>query len=129
MLPARLIDARQKGHQQLIAEINGVSRVYDLCRLAFLLEPHPLTVTEWFEKPIRGLDPQFLVNRDKVDAGRIAALLLRDRIAGAQSIVPLAVLSASFCGKRHSAERRCPNERSKRGLGGRGPQSAETCLY
>ena len=99
-----LIDARQKGHQVLLAEITSMSRVYDLCRLAFLLEPHPLPVTEWFEKPIRGLDPHFLVNKDKAEAGRIAALLLRDRIIESGLNIPLAVLSASFCGKRHSAD-------------------------
>jgi hypothetical protein len=61
-------------------------------------------VTEWFEKPIRGLDPHFLVSRDKVDAGKIAALHLRDWITRPGSHVPLAVLSASFCGRRHSAD-------------------------
>ncbi len=99
-----LIVARQKAHEQLDASIKNMEQVYDLCRLAFLLEPHPAMVTEWFEKPIRGLDPHFLVSKDKVDAGRIAALLLRHRITRAGSHVPLAVLSASFCGRRHSAD-------------------------
>jgi hypothetical protein len=99
-----VIEARQKGHALLIAEIKSMERVYDLCRLAFLLAPHPARVTEWFEKPIRSFDPHFLVNRDKAEAGRIAALLLRDRITQAGSYVPLAVLSASFCGKRHPAD-------------------------
>jgi hypothetical protein len=76
----------------------------DLCRLAFLLEPHAASVTEWFDKPIRHLDPHFLVSKDKVDAGRIASLLLRDGITRAGSHVPLAVLNASFCGRRHSAD-------------------------
>jgi hypothetical protein len=99
-----LIEARQKAHELLAASIKNMEQVYDLCRLAFLLEPHPATVTEWFEKPIRGLDPHFLVSKDKADAGKIAALLLRDRITRTGSHVPLAVLSASFCGKRHSAD-------------------------
>jgi hypothetical protein len=100
-----LIDARQKGHELLDATVKTMEQVYDLCRLAFLLEPHPPSVIDWFEKPIRGsLDPHFLVNKDKAEAGRIAALLLRDRITRIGCCTPLAVLSASFCGRRHSAD-------------------------
>jgi hypothetical protein len=99
-----LIEARQKAHELLAASIKNMEQVYDLCRLAFLLEPHAATVTEWFEKPIRRFDPHFLVSKDKADAGRIASLLLRDRITRAESHVPLAVLNASFCGRRHSAD-------------------------
>jgi hypothetical protein len=99
-----LIEARQKAHEQLDTSIKNMEQVYDLCRLAFLLEPNPATVTEWFEQPIRGLDPHFLVSKDKAEAGRIASLLLRDRITRGGSHVPLAVLSASFCGRRHSAD-------------------------
>jgi hypothetical protein len=99
-----LIEARQKGHQLLSVSIEHMEQIYDLCRLAFSLEPHPATVLEWFEKPIRGIDPHFLVNKDKVEAGRIAALLLRERITRTGSYAPLAVLAASFCGRRHSAD-------------------------
>ena len=98
------IEARQKAHELLEASIKNIEQVYDLCRLAFLLEPHPATVTEWFEKPIRHFDPYFLVSKDKADAGRIASLLLRDLITRAESHVPLAVLNVSFCGRRHSAD-------------------------
>lgn len=97
-----VIDARQKSHGKIQAGVKTMDRIYDLCRLAFLLEPHP--ETEWFEKPIRDLDPHFLVRKDKAEAGRIAALLLRDRMTWTGSVTPLAVLSVSFCGRRHSAD-------------------------
>jgi hypothetical protein len=102
--PRDLIEARHKGHQLLYPSIERMEQIYDLCRLAFSLEPHPATVLEWFEKPIRSIDLQFLVNKDKAEAGRIAALLLRDRITRPGSYAPLAILAGSFCGRRHSAD-------------------------
>jgi hypothetical protein len=99
-----LIEARQKGHDLLKTGIGTMDKVYDLCRLAYRLEPHPVTVIEWFEKPIRELDPHFLLSKDKLEAGRLAALLLREEIARSGAHVPLAVLAVSFCGRRHSAD-------------------------
>ena len=120
-----LIEARQKAHELLDASIKNMEQVYDLCRLAYLLEPHPATVTDWFEKPIRGLDPHFFVNKDKVDAGqdRRAASSGPDHPSG--SYVPLAVLSASFCGRRHSADGDALTTEANEALYGRGPQSSD----
>lgn len=103
MVPAagrEVIDARQKSHDKLFSLVSkGVERCYDLCRLAFEL-PHEATLTEWFEKPVKTFDVQFSIALDKAEAGRIAALLLRDLIWRSTPHYALAVVVASYCGRR-----------------------------
>lgn len=105
MVPAasrEVIDARQKSHEKLYAIIKSMDKVYDLCRLAFQLEGHA-AAAEWFEKPVKEFDVQFSIELDKAEAGRIAALLLRDLIWRGTAHYPLAVLISSYCGKRAPA--------------------------
>jgi hypothetical protein len=97
-----IIDARQKSHDKIQGTVKTLARVYDLCKIAFLLEAP--SEAEWFEKPIRDLDPHFLLKKDKAEAGRLAALLLRERLTWTSGISNIAVLTTSFCGRRHSAD-------------------------
>jgi GTPase-associated system helical domain len=97
-----VIEARQKSFQKLSTKIDEMAQIYDLCRVAYQIEPFP--ARPWFEEPLREFDPHFIVGKDKVDAGRIAALLLRQQITASKSYSPLAILTASYCGRRHSAD-------------------------
>lgn len=97
-----VVEARHKSFQKLSTTINKMEQVYDLCRLAYQIEPFP--TRPWFEDVIKEFDPHFVVGRDKVDAGRIAALLLRQKMTSSGSYSPLAILTTSYCGRRHSAD-------------------------
>lgn len=97
-----LVEARHKSFQKLSPAIDKMEQIYDLCRLAYQIEPFP--TCPWFEDAVREFDPHFVVGKDKVDAGRIAALLLRQRMKSVGSYSPLAILTTSFCGRRHSAD-------------------------
>lgn len=97
-----VVEARHKGFQKLSTTIDKMNQIYDLCRLAYQIEPFP--ARPWFEEPIREFDPHFVVNKEKVDAGRIAALLLRQKMMSSGSYAPLAILTTSYCGRRHSAD-------------------------
>lgn len=101
-----IVDLRKQSHDQLAADLNTIDKIYDLCRLAFQLEPHSPELNDWFERPIKALDPHFSLSQDKAEAGVIAALLLRERVCRSECChTALAVLSASYCGMRHSADK------------------------
>lgn len=103
--PREVVDARQKAYSHLSPQVNAMPRIYDLCRLAFQLDPQGPEVTTWFEQPIKESDPQFSIEIDKAEAGRLASLLLREHIAGgAGPYSALAVVTASFCGKRSTVD-------------------------
>ncbi|WOH80562.1 GTPase-associated system all-helical protein GASH [Bradyrhizobium sp. BEA-2-5] len=97
-----VIDLRLKSFEKLLAAIKTMGHIYDLCRLAYQVEPLP--TTDWFEAPIKEFDAHFVLRKDAVDAARMAALLLRKRIPGPGSYSPLAVITASYCGRRTSAD-------------------------
>ncbi len=97
-----VVEARHKSFQKLSTAIDKMEQIYDLCRLAYQIEPFP--ARPWFEDAVREFDPHFVAGKDKVDAGRIAALLLRQRITSSGSYSPLAILTTSYCGRRHSAD-------------------------
>ncbi|MGC2786241.1 MAG: GTPase-associated system all-helical protein GASH, partial [Roseiarcus sp.] len=97
-----VVEARQKSFQKLSPAIDKMSQIYDLCRLAYQIEPFP--ALPWFEEAVREFDPHFVASKDKVDAGRIAALLLRQRTTSPGSHPPLAILTTSYCGRRRSAD-------------------------
>jgi hypothetical protein len=100
-----IVDARQKAHSQLRPKITTMQHIYDLCRLAFQLDPHSPGLTAWFEVPVKAADPQFSLEIDKAEAGRIASLLLRDHIiSGAGAYTALVVLTASYCGQRTTVD-------------------------
>jgi len=106
MVPAagrEVVDARQKSHDKLFSLVSKeIEKRYDLCRLAFQLPYDPATLTEWFEKPVKTFDVQFSTALDKAEAGRIAALLLRDLVWRGTSHYALAVVITSYCGRRVS---------------------------
>ena len=97
-----IVEARHKSFEKLSSSIDNMGQIYDLCRLAYQIEPFP--ERPWFDDAVREFDPHFVANKDKVDAGRIAALLLRQRMMSPGSYSPLAVLTTSYCGRRHSAD-------------------------
>ena len=97
-----VVEARHKSFQKLSAAVGNMEQIYDLCRLAYQIEPFP--ARPWFEDAVREFDPHFVASKDKVDAGRIAALLLRQRMMSPGSYSPLAILTTSYCGRRHSAD-------------------------
>ncbi len=97
-----VVEARHKSFQKLSAAIVNMGQIYDLCRLAYQIEPFP--DRPWFEDAVREFDPHFVARKDKVDAGRIAALLLRQRMTSPRFCAPLAILTASYCGRRHSSD-------------------------
>jgi hypothetical protein len=96
-----VIEARQKSHDKLFSLVNnGMERAYDLCRFAFQLPYDPAALVDWFEKTVKEFDVQFSIALDKAEAGRIAALLLRDLIWRGTLHYSLAVLAVSYCGRR-----------------------------
>jgi hypothetical protein len=97
-----VVDARHKSFEKLSPSITKMAQIYDLCRLAYQIEP--VTAAAWFEEPMREFDPHFVSSKDKIDAGRMAALLLRQRTTSSGSYAPLAILSTSYCGRRHSVD-------------------------
>lgn len=97
-----VIEARQKSFDKLWEACNSMSQSYELCRLAFLLDP-PASL-DWFQEPMREFDPHFVLKQDVQEAGRMAALLLRRHMVEDGSYIPLAVLVSSCCGRRRSAD-------------------------
>jgi hypothetical protein len=97
-----IVDARYKSFKNLEKTISTTDKIYDLCRIAYQIAP--FSAPSWFENPIRKEDPHFVAATDKVDAGRMATLLLRQRFLSAGSFAPLAVLAASFSGRRRSTD-------------------------
>jgi hypothetical protein len=97
-----VIEARHKSFQKLSSVTDTMGWVYDLCRLAYQIEP--FLACPWFEDAVREFDPHFVASKDQVDAGRIAALLLRQRMRLIGSYLPLAILTVSYCGRRRSAD-------------------------
>ncbi|MBR1154618.1 GTPase-associated system all-helical protein GASH [Bradyrhizobium sp. JYMT SZCCT0428] len=97
-----VVEARQKSFDKLWPTFKHMAQTYELCRLAFLLDP-PETL-DWFEQPMREFDPHFVMKSDRQEAGRMAALLLRRDMEDGTSYIPLAVLCSSYCGRRHSAD-------------------------
>ncbi|WFU23633.1 GTPase-associated system all-helical protein GASH [Bradyrhizobium sp. CB1717] len=97
-----LVEARQKSFDKLAAAFEDMSQTYELCRLAFLCDPP--AALDWFEQPMREFDPHFVLKKDSQEAGRMATLLLRKDMLEFGSYIPLAVLTSSYCGRRHSAD-------------------------
>ena len=97
-----VVEARHKSFQKLSPAIDKMEQIYDLCRLAYQIEPFP--ARPWFDDAVREFDPHFVASKDRVEAGRIAALLLRQRMTSSESYLPLAILTMSYCGRRHSAD-------------------------
>ena len=97
-----VVESRQKSFDKLAAAFEDMSQVYELCRLAFLCDP-PSSLP-WFEQPMREFDLHFVLKKDVQEAGRMAALLLRKDMSEYGSNIPLAVLTSSYCGRRHSAD-------------------------
>ena len=71
-----VVEARQKSFEKLSRGDRG-----DGCRSTISAASHirskPLSALSWFEDGVREFDPHFVASKDKVDAGRMAALLLR----------------------------------------------------
>ena len=96
-----IVAARQKGHDKLYPLLEQtMERVYDVCRLAFLFPQSSIAVVEWFEKTVKKFDPQFSIEHDKAEAGRIASMLLRDLMWQGNPKAAFAILVCSFCGRR-----------------------------
>jgi hypothetical protein len=108
LMPAassEVVTARQKAHDKLYPEMaKNMDRVYDMCALAFQQKRENPAIADWFEKLIRTVDPQFTVSVDKAEAGRIACLLLQDLITRGSPQGAMAVLVASFAGKRPASD-------------------------
>ena len=100
-----VVAARETSHIELASAIKFTNQVLDLCRLAYRV---PLSaqsnISEWFEAEIKKTDPQFSLVHDGAEAGRIAAILLRQRLQQGYTQDAIAVLAASFCGQRVSAD-------------------------
>ncbi|SDF29968.1 hypothetical protein SAMN05216337_105056 [Bradyrhizobium brasilense] len=96
-----LIEARDKAFTEIVGKVN-MPQVVDLCRLAFHLPYRAENYDGWFQQPMNGPDPQFFVAHDAAEAGRIATLILRHFVSRNSSNVALAVLAASYAGKRQA---------------------------
>jgi hypothetical protein len=96
-----IVDARQKGHDKLCTLLaESMERVYETCRLAFQLPQNSTAVVEWFQKTINEFDPQFTIEIDKAEAGRVASLLLRDLMSRGSPQCAFAILVCSYGGRR-----------------------------
>ena len=96
-----IVTARHNGHDKLYPLLEQtMERVYDVCRLAFQLPQSSIAVVEWFEKTVKEFDPQFSIEHDRAEAGRIASMLLRDLIWQGNTKAAFAILVCSFCGRR-----------------------------
>jgi hypothetical protein len=100
--PREIVEARHKSFEKLVSKNRARVQIYDLCRLAYQIEPFP--PRPWFEDAVREFDPHFVASRDKIDAGRIAALLLRQCMTSSGSYAPLTIVTTSYCGRRQSAD-------------------------
>jgi hypothetical protein len=94
-----LVDARDQGTRKILEKLNW-PQVVDLARLAFQLPHEPTSYIDWFQGPLHEPDPHFFVAQDLAEAGRIATLALRQRVAGRNTSIALIVLAASYAGKR-----------------------------
>jgi hypothetical protein len=100
-----VVAARETAHVELAKAIKYAHQVLDLCRLAYHL---PIlagsNLGEWFEPEVKKTDPQFSLAHDRAEAGRIAAILLSQRLKQSHTQEAVAVLATSFCGQRASAD-------------------------
>lgn len=100
-----LVTARESSHAEITKQIKLATHVLDLCRLAFGLsvrsegELATLLIAE-----VRKGDVQFSLTHDRAEAGRIATLVLTERLAQHFIQDAIAVLAASFAGLRTSAD-------------------------
>jgi len=100
-----IVEARQKGHEKLYPLFaRNMESVYGACRLAFQLSLNSTGIAEWFEKTVREFDPQFSIEIDKAEGGRIASLLLRNLMSRGSPQGALAILVCSYCGRRTSVD-------------------------
>jgi hypothetical protein len=100
-----LVTARQTVHAEMLNQIKHATHVLDLCRLAFGLPvPGGSELASILLAEVHKSDVQFSLAHDRAEAGRIAALLLSDRLARGMAQDAVAVLAASFAGLRESAD-------------------------
>jgi GTPase-associated system helical domain len=100
-----VVAARETSHVELAKAIKYANQVLDLCRLAYQMPVSAQSnIREWFEAEIKKTDPQFSLMHDRAEAGRIAAILLRQRLKQGHTQDAVAVLATSFCGQRVSAD-------------------------
>ena len=90
---------------KILKQIKLTTHVLDLCRLAFgMTLPAQSELSSYFAAEIRKGDPQFLLEHDRAEAGRMAALLLAARLAQGCTEDAIAVLTTSYAGHRTSAD-------------------------
>jgi hypothetical protein len=53
-----VVEARQKSFEKLSSSIDNMGQIYDLCHLAYQVEPFP--EHPWFEEAVREFDPHFV---------------------------------------------------------------------
>lgn len=100
-----LISARQAVHAEMLKQIKPAAHVLDLCRLAFgLTAPSGSELASILLAEVHKDDAHFSLTHDRAETGRIAALLLSDRLARGMTQDAVAVLAASFAGLRESAD-------------------------
>lgn len=103
LMPAEtreIIDARKAAFTVLRGQSSKVDRIRDLCRLSFKLgAPNPTTLA-WFETAMKASDEQFTMEVDVVEAGRIASLILTEKIIKGDTSVALFVLTTAVGGIR-----------------------------
>jgi hypothetical protein len=100
-----LVAAREASHVELAKAIKYTTQVLDLCRLAYCMSiPAQSEFSFSFEAEVRKTDPQFSLTHDRAEAGRIAAILLTQRLKQGQTGDAIAVLATSFCGHRASVD-------------------------
>lgn len=100
-----IVAARESSHDEIVKQIKTSTHVLDLCRFAFGLSVRPegelatLLIAE-----VRKGDAQFSLTHDRMEADRIAALVLTERLARHYIQDAIAVLAVSFAGLRASAD-------------------------
>ena len=100
-----VVAVRELSHGEILKQIKLATHVLDLCRLAFCMTiPTQSELTTFFVAEICKGDPQFSLEHDRAEAGRIAALLLADRLAQGSAQDAIAVLATSYAGQRASAD-------------------------
>lgn len=104
-----IIAMREAAHAELRKAIASSDRVYKLCELAFSL-PQSLVDSAWFAEIVAAADAQFVMQQDNVEAGRLAAIVLRDLIATSDGGVSTAttVLATTFAGVRRCVDVELP---------------------
>jgi len=100
-----MVAARQSSHAEILKQIKVSAHVLDLCRLAFGIPiPAQSELSTMLLAEIHKGDVQFSLAHDRAEAGRIAALLLTERLAQGRTQDAVAVLATSFSGLRASAD-------------------------